>query len=274
MAHLDHMIQASQSTGPAVWYPAHLSWLANPGPYSEAAIEHSIKSYRGLDIPQRIGEQKHRFSASSVTGEHGTGFACHRAMLFKYAGVQQLPPTQEQRDNMDQGSALHLHYQMEGLSAGYLISAETWDYDIAVEYGMKDDGVQYDNSLLELKFVHAKKFRKLIEGDRWTKTAPGAFEDNLMQVTGGMWLKGYTVASLVYGNKEAGQFLEFRVELEDQRVKLLERILSDLAGWVELNELPPMREDCAQNRGWLSEHCEYRLHCPKATKVFAQLEEA
>lgn len=255
-----------------IWLPAHREWMLR-SPWervpTQAAMDHVERVLNGSDIPKREGEQLHRFSASKVNGLHGEGFSCHRAALFSYIGAEKIPPTVEQQDNMDQGNALHLHYQIEGLSAGYLASCETWDWDSTQRYGAKDDGMLYDASLLELKFVNGKKYAGVLHGNRQWAQPPGPLLDHKLQITGIMLLKGLNTCSLVYNNKENGEFTEYRLELNDALVSLLLMILGDLNAWVELDELPAILEGCrpGERKSWLGENCEYRKICPAMTRV-------
>lgn len=250
---------------PLIWTPEHYKWLALPSRqrvYTPAAEEFAQHSWRGLDIPARTGDQTYRFSASSVQGAHGQDFSCHRATLFHFASMPKLPPTPQQQDNMDEGSWLHLKYQMEGISAGYIASAETWDFDPDLRYGMKDDGILYEDSLLELKFVNAKKYAAILNGDRRYNQSPGPLPAHVLQVTGGMMLKGKPVASLVYVNKEDSTFIEYRIPYVQDNFNVLLTLLDDLNGWVDLGELPAILEGCQNGTSWLSRNCEYRDICP------------
>lgn len=257
-----------------VWKPAHLAWLARPPRDrvpTEAALDHALRSLRGDDIPLRVGTQKQRFSASSVGGAHGVGFSCHRATLFHFIGAPKIPPTPQELMNMEMGSSLHLAFQIEGISAGYITSCETWDYDEAWRYGAKDDGILYDGSLLELKFVKATKFNDILRGNRQYRQLPGPLHAHLLQMIGIMYLKGLTHGSLVYVNKENGESEEYRIAYDEELRNELFTLLVDLNDWVNLNELPTMLDGCSANpmarQGYMATHCEYRDYCPHVRTV-------
>ena len=248
-----------------IWTDAHNEWMSRPShEYSTEALEHALRCFAGADRPSREGP---RFSASAVGGYHGEGFACYRASLFAYIGASKLPPTVTQQDNMDNGSALHLHYQMEGISAGYIVNTETWSFDPDWAYGAKDDGVLYNDQLLELKFVHAKKFAAIRDGARQYAQPPGPLPDHLLQVTGNMMLKGLNSSALVYFNKENAETLEYEVPLLQELADKLQEILLTLHTYAERNELPPVRPGCFPPTTWLGKNCAFREHCQHATAV-------
>lgn len=251
------------------WTPRHYAWLAKPSyerGHSDKAIAHAMRVLTGGDIPPREGEQTHRFSASSIGGQHGEGFACHRAALFNYAGWKKLPLRVDEIDNMNIGNACHLEYQMEGLDAGYIVSCETWDWERDFQTGGKDDGLLEDGSLLELKFVKGEKFLAVTQGKRQYGQAPGPVSDHVFQVKLLMRLKKIKYASLVYVNRENGQFREFRFRVDE--FGEIETIIDDLNDWVHVNKLPAILPNCLEERGYQFTHCSYRDRCLNATTVF------
>lgn len=248
--------------------PRHYSWLARGRDgiqISDAAIEHALRVLHNEDVP----EPGHRFSGSRVTGPHGKDWSCHRHALFAYAHAPKLPPTPQQQDNMAIGNQLHLMWQLEGISAGYITSCETWDMAPEHNYGAKDDGIIDEGSLLELKFVHGGKYEQIRKGARYgpIRVPAGPSPGHLYQVTGLMWLKDIAYCSLVYVNRENGEFTEFRLTRDAALEQSFLDILMDLNDWVELDELPPMLPGCASKSSKQYANCEYREHCPKAKTV-------
>lgn len=272
---IKHAQQAIETGLPLVWTPAHQEWMSrshHDQEYSDAAIEHALRTYRGDDIPKREGEQRYRFSASRVGGTHGTGFNCHRQTLFNYIGAPKRPLSIAQQDHMNQGSALHLLYQMEGISAGYITSCETWEWHPTLRYGAKDDGILADGSLLELKFNKGDKYKKIVKGDPQYGQPPGPLHSHLLQITGLMMLKGLDFASLVYLSKDDGDYMEYRRALDPALVLELVTLLGDLNDWVNLDELPDMLTGCYPGSNtWMWKNCEFAPVCPKLQALTAAL---
>lgn len=248
--------------------PAHYAWLARPRKeqdLTEVAISHALRVLRNEDVPP----SGHRFTGSRVSGPHGADWSCHRHTLFAYAHAPKLAMTPVQLDNMHMGSDLHLGWQLEGLSAGWIQSCETWLLDDETSYGAKDDGILHDDSLLELKFTKGSKYEQIRKGARYgvTVVKPGPTPSNLYQITGLMWLRDIAYCSLVYVNRENGEFTEFRLARDIERENSLLDILADLNDWVEMDELPPMLPGCMAKSSAQYKNCEYRQHCPTARTV-------
>lgn len=255
---------------PPVTLPAHYAWAALPSKErqpTQAALDHAIRTLKGEDIPGRIPGQEHRFTASRVGGAHGDGWSCHRAALFAFIGADKIPPTLQEQDNMDIGSACHLAWQVEGLSAGYIVKCEGWKFDPKLRYGSKDDGIQHDGSVLELKFPKGQKFETITRGNRQWGKPPGPETTHVLQMTGVMMLNGTTMGSLVYVNRENGDAVEYRMTLSNGLQDFLLMLLDDLNDWVNLDELPEILEGCQNQTGARYVNCEYREICPVAVNV-------
>lgn len=248
--------------------PAHYAWLARPRneqELSEAAIAHAMRVLRNEDVP----EPGNRFTGSRVDGHHGEDWSCHRKALFGYVHAPKLAIAPVNLDNMNLGSWDHLAWQVEGLSAGWITSCETWLIDQETNYGAKDDGILDDGSLLELKFVKGTKYEQIRKGARYgvTVVKAGPTVGNLYQITGLMWLRDIAYCSLVYVNRENGEFTEFRLARDVDRENSLMDILADLNDWVEIDELPPILPGCAAKSSAQYRGCEYREHCLSARTV-------
>lgn len=157
---------------------------------------------------------------------------------------------------------------MEGLSAGYFTSCETWDYATDFSTGGKDDGILDDGSLAELKFTKGEKFDKILKGDRQYAQPPGPQTDHVFQVRLLMKLKDLEYASLVYVDREKGRSTEFRIRRDEASEADLQLILEDLNDYADRDVLPKMLPRCTERRGWMFEHCAYRDRCPAATSLW------
>jgi hypothetical protein len=87
-------------------------------------------------------------------------------------------------------------------------------------------------------------------------------------------MEGVDLGSIVYEERNTGQFHEFRVEADDLLEADLLRRLEMLNNWVADAKLPPMLEDCKRGVGDTFRACPFRDYCPNATKLIVPQEEA
>lgn len=239
-------------------------WLALPSRkrvVTPEALAHAEKVLSGQDYVPRV-EGERRFTASRI------GSDCTREVLFAWAGAPKSPDSMRNQDNMAIGSMLHLAWQIEGLSAGWLVSCETWSYDEGTQLGIKDDGILADDmGLLELKFVNGFGFRDLIQGNRERGLPPGPKVPWRIQVAATLAQRELDWCSLVVVNRENGEFREYRIRREPAWEDRMYAVLGDLHEWTTADTLPDMLEQCVSRESSRYLRCPYRDICPGAGKA-------
>lgn len=246
------MIRAQQQ-GALKVIPPHTRWLELPQEqqvYTPEALEHAMRVLTRRHQVERGG----RFSPSSL-GE------CPRRVLFGYAGAPQIPPDPDQQDLMNMGSRDHLFWQMEGLSAGYLKTAELYAHDPELDLGGSLDGVLVDDSILELKTVRERVYMAVVSKDKCPKY------EHLIQFEAYSYLTDMEWGSIVYQNRESGMCFEFRVKTDPRRREQMLQLVETLQGHVEVDDLPQMLHDCEMRVGYTYKSCPFRLYCPTADTV-------
>jgi hypothetical protein len=233
--------------------PPHTRWMEETGGelrYSEAAKQYALDVWAGAFKHERTG----RFSPSSI-GE------CQRRLLFQYIGAPQIAYSADDLDLMATGTALHLAWQMEGLSAGYLLEGEVWVHDPELKLGGSMDGLLIDDSIWEIKTQRSQLYAKNVAYNRepdW---------DHLMQVECYFRLSGRNRASIMYQDRDSGMPHEFRVGPNPRVEDAVDNVLEDVHKALRTNTLPPMLDDCEMRVGTTYKRCPYREHCPKKTYV-------
>jgi hypothetical protein len=234
--------------------PWHTKWLEmTEEERYEATTEDAAQFAKDVLLGKFKRPRDKRFSASSLGG-------CERALLFGFAGVPKIGEDPDAQDLMSMGSHDHLFWQVEGLSLGWLKSAERFVLNPRTRVGGSTDGINYDDSIFELKTVTSAKFSKV-------RDANEPFIEHLLQADfyGDVW--GSDLISVVYQDRQYGTYHEFRVErtnrVNDLRVDLEHRLGNYLAD----DTLPPMLADCEMRTGPTYRQCPYRNHCPSATRV-------
>ncbi len=236
--------------------PRHHEWLGKDEkerPYTKEALEHSRIVLTGGYKKERT----RRVSASSL------GDVCTRRVLFQFAGAPRVAEPPHNVDLMDLGSWLHLKWQMEGLSAGWLKSAEQFFHSTDLRLGGSTDGVMAGptgDELFELKTVGGHIYDRVIKA-RVPK------HEHQLQCEGYFELSGMEVASVVYVCRETGEFNEYRYRTDPLRRQELHRILEDIHDWLDLDTLPAMLEECERHTGSMYRRCPYREFCPAQDRI-------
>lgn len=269
--------------------PAHRDWLRNQRPWSEAAIEHCIAWARGEYQRPRAG----RISPSAM------GQGCERELLFSFAGAPELPAPEDSEDVMESGTFEHLRWQMEGLTHGFLSSAEGWVHDEALCCGGSMDGIGDDGSLFELKNCAPHLFSAVAKGWDWLmtqraireRTGKGSAAAYMADLVRKYVTQGATytlldslqpqprlngIVSLVFQDRSSKDCYELRYEATAGQQREVKAILEGVHGWIDVDELPDMLEGCrlsvtggspTAKQKTLYSRCSYREHCPTAQRV-------
>ena len=191
--------------------PRHEEWLAsNPNPkYSQEALSFAQEALAGAVDRDRTRS----FSASA-------GGSCGRAEQFAYMGLPQKPTSAHLANIFHTGNFIHLKWQMAGLTAGWLREAEPFYVHAGLPLkGSLDGLLEAKGGGLEVKSINSNGFRTVLQY--------GPKKLHLAQIDRYFVLNpGLTWFSMIYENKDTGDYKEVVVEREDERVeKARERII-------------------------------------------------
>jgi hypothetical protein len=253
MSTLKQLVREAGRGNKSVVTIPHVKWMESSEEDkrpSDVAVEHALNVWRGGYKHERAG----RFSPSAI-GE------CHRRVCFGFAGAPQLKPAFENQEMMDHGSWIHLKWQVEGLTVGYMTSAEEWVYDKDLLCGGSMDAVLSDGSIFELKSAGWSIYNRIVVVDGWPKW------ENLMQLGTYFLLADIDMASLVMEDRSSGKFHEFRIPRDAKIEEEVLRRLRSYKSYVEADELPEMLDECRTKRGTTYKRCGYREICEAACSV-------
>lgn len=235
-------------------------WMAKP----EAERGWTVEA---LQFNADVMAGRYKRKRSGRISPSGIGEGCGRLVLFSYGGWPQTPFPMRNQDLMDQGSFLHLKWQMEGLTAGWMKQGEVWvhDPDFGPGVGGSADGQGFDDSLLEIKTTGAGPYMRYSRSPN---------PDHLLQMETYWEVDSRTtqqfepIGSLIYVNRESGAFIEHRVRSDPQRREAVRRTVEDHQQRIDLDELPDMLEVCAKRSGSRYFECQYHATCPSAQSVW------
>jgi hypothetical protein len=213
--------------------------------------DHPVYSQRALDFAHQMLTKRDRvrkgtFSASSL-GE------CMREQQFTYLGMSKLPPDAKNAMKMQNGSFMHLRWQMAGLTEGWLWKAEVAVMSTPLGLQGTMDGVCFEDSILELKSINVNGFSRV--------TAFGPLHPHLFQMATYMLCTGRRKGIFIYECKDNQEYKE--IPVTDADVPLDEAELQARAMWasVDQQKLFEPLEKCIDKTGWKYNSCPYRDRC-------------
>lgn len=231
----------------------HTQWLETPENdrlYTEAAITFVTDAMAGKYKKARPG----RLSPSGL-GD------CQRRVLFSYAGAPALGENPDTHELFGLGNWGHYKWQAEGLSMGWLAQAEVWQHRPELNMGGSLDGVLEDDSIFELKTTRSFIYNRIVSRERTPKW------EHLLQLHGYLALTERNWASLVYEDRDSGNYHEYRIERDQKIDTQLHQRLDRLNDHISDDTLPVMLDDCELRQGKIYHSCPFRKYCPTATQI-------
>lgn len=224
----------------------HERWLAsNTTEYNEAALD-----FAQAALGNKVGGSRNRRRLFRASGMGG----CLRQRVFTYLGV---PGEREITSSLSNifhtGHFLHLKWQLAGLTEGWLKEAEKPVENEELLLGGTMDGVLYDDSGFEFKTINSWGFKKIFQD--------GPKKEHVLQTHAYMLMTDMEAFSVVYENKDTGEWREFRVRREAVADSKVKEELDALHGSLDRKELPTVLSDCAARKGTQYLNCPFRNMC-------------
>lgn len=251
---LKDSIRAVQTDLPITWRQE--KWLTeNSNPeYSPKALEFAQKQLAGVTGSQRLRKRMFRASAAAD---------CSRKQIFKWIGMPARVEIESKTAGIfATGNFMHLKWQMQGLTEGWLEDAEVPVDRDDLNAGGTMDGVLYTGGGFEYKTINDRGFGKV--------TSFGPLDPHLSQVHNYMFLGDLDHFSIVYENKNTAEWREFRVKRDPTRITFAKQQFEKLNEFVEEKKLPKILNDCQVQEGTMFRQCPYRDVCLKV-KMWPQV---
>lgn len=227
--------------------PRHEEWLRlNSNPvYSPEALEFGRKAM-AAQANQR--DRTGTFSASSLE-------SCGRRQQFTYLGMPELPPSTKLAGIFQNGTFMHIRWQMAGLTEGWLSEAEVPISENSMKLSGTMDGLLYEDSVLELKSINTNGFNQV--------QTFGPKVGHIMQVCSYLLATDREKGVIIYEDKNTQEYSEHIVELDEDlimNVTIRNEWLWQLTGKQELIE--PL-DKCMAGEGYQYNGCPFRDRCLK-----------
>src|SRR5215203_807421 len=129
----------------------HDAWMKKNGnpEYSPEAIAFATDA---LTVAPR--ERRGTVSGSSIN-------SCRRRQIFTFLGWFQLPPSGKTAAIFQNGTMMHIRWQMAGLTEGWLRKAEVPVPHNFLHLSGTMDGLADDGTIVELKSINSNGFRQV-----------------------------------------------------------------------------------------------------------------
>lgn len=230
----------------------HERWLtenANPK-YSDRALLFAADQLKGISGSQRLRKKMFRASAAHD---------CARKQVFKYLGMPARDEIESRLSNIfATGNFLHLKWQMQGLTEGWLTECEVPVDRPELNAGGTMDGVLYTGGGFEFKTINDRGYGKV--------TSFGPLEGHLAQTDNYMYLGDLDHFSIVYENKNTGEWREFRVGRDENRMRDAKEGFERLNEHLANKTLPKILSDCQIQEGTTYRQCAFRDICLKTKR--------
>jgi hypothetical protein len=228
----------------------HERWLnANPEiTWSEKAKEHAFRVFNNL-----VGGNRERTPVFRASGAE----QCPRRRVFAQQGAPLTPEAQETNPNIfATGNFLHLKWQMMGLTEGWLEEAEVPAQRDDIRLGGTMDGILYNGNLFEFKTINSRGFSWVMKS--------GPKQGHLFQTHYYMELNPEMEGvSVIYENKDDNNWREFWVPRDPAITLQVQKDVEYLNECVDSRVLPPVKPDCAAQKGTEYRQCPYKGICLK-----------
>jgi hypothetical protein len=222
----------------------HEEWVTQNDAHPTYTAEALDFAHTALSKPDRV--RKGTLSASSLG-------RCDREQQFVYLGLPKVPPEAKAAMRMQNGSFMHLRWQMEGLSEGWLMAAEVPLIKNPYLLLGTMDGLLYDGSVLELKSINANGFSRV--------ATFGPLLPHLFQMATYVLCTGRNRGVFLYENKDTQEYQEIVVGPHDLPLADVEAKAMALWSAIEGQELKEPLEKCIDQEGWVYHSCPYRDRC-------------
>jgi hypothetical protein len=221
----------------------HEKWITGSDhpPYSQRAIDFAQAQ---LGKPDR--KREGTLSASSL-GD------CERYQQFVYLGMPKLLPDAKGAARMANGTFMHLRWQMEGLTEGWLTFAEMPVGENEYHLSGTMDGILYDESVLELKSTNSNGFSRVM--------AFGPLIPHMYQMATYLLCTGRTSGVFIYENKDNQEYTEIVLSRDQLPMLGVRKQAEALRATIEGQRLMEPLEDCIDHKGWKYNSCPFRDRC-------------
>lgn len=227
-------------------YDAWVQRNSNPV-YSEEALTFGREQLAAQASPR---DRRGTVSASS-SGK------CMRRQQFTYLGMPEMAFSAKTSAILQNGTFMHIRWQMAGLTEGFLVEAEVpVPKNNSLRLSGTMDGIAYDGSIVEFKSANSGSFGRVV-----TFNEPLHGHD--IQLGTYMMVTGAEKGCLVYENKDTQEYKEIVITADEVQTVMIERKLEAMWQQITIEQLAEPLSAAYENKAPCST-CPFRDNCLKA----------
>lgn len=216
---------------------------ANPV-YSLDALQFAHDALKAQATPR---DRRGTISASSLN-------SCRRRQQFTFIGMPELPPSPKLAGIFQNGTFMHIRWQMAGLTEGWMKAAEV-PVPRPNPYRLSgtQDGVAYDDTVVELKSCNSNSFSRVMSF--------GPLQDHPFQVGTYVLVTDAPRGTIIYENKDTQEYKEIVLERDQLPLAEITEINEKLWEKIDREELAEPLLDCENKAGFKYNGCPFRKEC-------------
>ena len=225
----------------------HDAWMeenSNPT-YNSVALNHAHSEFVKQSVPR---DRRGTYSASSLN-------SCARRQQFTFIGLPELPPSPKTAAIFQNGTFMHIRWQMAGLTEGWLKEAEVPLPENYLHLAGTMDGIAYEGSVVEFKSINSNGFGRV--------STFGPKEDHIAQAGTYVAASGAERATFIYEDKNTQEYREFVVSRSEMPIKDIEARAEALWLDTEQKTLAEPLDKCLAGEGYQYTGCPFRDRCLK-----------
>lgn len=227
------------------------------GTYTKEAVERVLEVMAHDLLTEDRGDGSGRIRPSSLYGP------CDRQKILSFMGYRSADAKESMERAAERGTLDHYLWQMKGLSCGLMTDIELrgryepWKLEGSI------DGQLYDGSGFELKTMMTWQFANLItKRDPETgQVNPRMTAKHVEQVDGYFRIFGVRSFSLVYLDRNTGDWYEHRLHFDADRDATLEVKMERINAHIDAGTMPDLLHGCAKQRGNVYTDCLWKEAC-------------
>lgn len=223
-------------------YDAWMKENSNPT-YSQEALDFGREQ---LMLQSKPRDRRGTFSASSLN-------TCQRRQQFTFLGMPELPPTPKTAAIFQNGTFMHIRWQMAGITEGFLKAAEVpvGENDLGLSGTM--DAIAYEDSVVEFKSINTYGFGGI--------ATFGPKEDHLAQ--GGTYVActGAERVTFIYEDKNTQEYKEFVKTADELPIAEIWEQADRIQQMVIDKKLAEPLGSCIDQEGFRYNNCQFKDKC-------------
>ena len=225
--------------------PRHDKWMeqnSNPT-YTQEALDFGREQ---LALQAKPRDRRGTYSASSLN-------TCKRKQQFTFIGLPELAYNAKTAGIFQNGTFMHIRWQMAGLTEGWMARAEVPVPKNDLGLSGTIDGISDESDVIELKSIHTNGFSNV--------ATFGAKEDHIYQAGTYVACTDAERAIFIYEDKNTQEYKEIVLKRSELPIAEITENAQRLWDATDKRKLHEPLSSCEDREGWRYTGCPFRAQC-------------